>query len=194
MSEKAMRENEEIQKLISNMNLSPDSAAALNRYTTEICTKLKEKGLMQASSIRKRVTASVYLACDGKACVAIPKLIAAAHSIPTNEIGNARGILKIRRGTAHLKLDSLSHVCHVKDKNVISKAHDYVSLLDNTGVTPTAIAATALSLAGNRTLSIYPLHLQEDIIRATGLSKPTFVRLKINMEKREKELAEGALK
>jgi transcription initiation factor TFIIIB Brf1 subunit/transcription initiation factor TFIIB len=193
MSKKAMREKEETQKLISKMNLLPDSAAALNHYTTKICTKIKEKGLMRTATIRKLVTTSAYLACDGKACVATPKLKAAAHSIPVYEIGNARRILKIPRGTAHQKLDSLSRVCHVRDKNVISKAHDYVSLLNNTGSGPTGIAATALSLADNRTLSIYPLHLQEDIIRATGTSKSTLVRLKTNIERMGKELAEGTV-
>lgn len=182
-----MRDKKQIQELISKMHLLPDSEVALIGHTTEIYNKFKEKGIMRTYQLRKRIAVSAFLACDGKVCVALPKLRRAADSsISGGNIGKARRELNIPRGTAHEKLDSLCHVCHVSDEIVISRAHDYVALMDGTS-SPTMLAATALSLAHDETLSVYPLLLQENIIRATGIHASSIYTLKGHIVERRKK-------
>ena len=139
---------EELQVQIDAMSLAPSPSSALLEATLDIFHRMKQEKVMQAVPLSHRIATAAFLACDSKACIAIPKLKRAfGNNITGKNITKARKALQIAHGTAHEKLDSLCNVCEVTDLALIARAHQYVELLSATSAMPSSIAATSFYVA-----------------------------------------------
>lgn len=142
--------HEEIKETIRKMELSATAENALIRYTFEIYDKLEQGKSFVREKISNRVATSIFLACDKKACITIPKLKRVCSSgISVKRITQARKALGIPRATTYDKLDTLCDTFGVTNQKIRTKAYDYVKILDRSGgCAPTGIAAAALYMAG----------------------------------------------
>ena len=168
-----MRYTEQIRAQIDKLALAPPARLALFKATTDIFEQMEQKGELPYVSVPRRIATAAFLACDSKACIAIPKL---KHTFGTQivqkHISKVRIALNIPYGTAHEKLDSLCKVSEITNIHTILHAHHYVDLLseDSAGM-PSNIAATALYVADNL-CSSNPLS-QRDICHLTGCTEIT---------------------
>jgi len=163
---------EELRAQIDAMSLAPSASSALFEATLDIFHRMKHEKIMQAVPLSHRTATAAFLACDSKACIAIPKLKRAfGKNITGKNITKARKALQIAHGTAHEKLDSLCNVCEVTDLSLISRAHQYAELLSDTGAMPSSIASTSLYVA-DRESSTRPL-THNDIYHLTGCTEVT---------------------
>jgi hypothetical protein len=107
-----------------------------------------DKGIKDGP-IGNRISAALFLACDGNACIAIPKVRSVCGSqLKGHNIRKIRGALQIPHGTAHEKLNSLCELLKVADLDVKGKAHLYVDILESRNVMfPTHLAVAAFYLA-----------------------------------------------
>ena len=161
---------EEIAKQINKMNLALATHIALVKATSNIFNQMKQEDVIQSASISHRIATAAFLACDGNACVAIPKLKRAFGTrIASKYIVKARTALRIPHGTAHEKLDSLCDICEIMDRDTITRAHYYVELLsERSSGSPTAIAATSFYAALQQSSRVLT---QREIQHLTGCSE-----------------------
>lgn len=139
-----------IDNQIKGMRLATPAHNALTKATWDIYTQMYEKKILGRISTSYLIATAAFLACDGNACIALPKLKHAFGSrIKGGYISKSRAALQIPHGTAHKKLDSLCKVLDVSDPNIIKLAHFYSGILDGTSHMPSYIAAASLYIACN---------------------------------------------
>jgi transcription initiation factor TFIIIB Brf1 subunit/transcription initiation factor TFIIB len=140
----------EIDNQIKEMHLATPAHNGLTKATLDIFNQMAQEDVIQFASISHRIATAAFLACDGNACIAIPKLKRVFGSqIKGGYISNSREVLQIPRGTAPKKLDSLCKVLDVSDSNIIKLAHFYAGVLDGTSHAPSYIAVASLYIACN---------------------------------------------
>ena len=140
----------EIDNRIKGMHLATPAHNALAKATWDIYKQMQEKKILWRVSSSHLIATAAFLACDGNACIAIPKLKHAFGSrIKGRYISKSRAALQIPRGTAHQKLDSLCNVLDVSDPNIIKLAHFYASVLAGTSRMPSYLAGASLYIASN---------------------------------------------
>jgi transcription initiation factor TFIIIB Brf1 subunit/transcription initiation factor TFIIB len=162
---------EELQAQIELMSLAPSAHLALLEATLDIFRRMQQEDVLHSVLLSHRIATAAFLACDSKACIAIPKLKRAfAKNLTGKNIRKARAALQIPHGTAHEKLDSLCTVCECSDPVLIARAHQYVELLSETSAMPSSIAATSFYVAvyeSSMTLT------HNDIYHLTGCTEIT---------------------
>jgi len=172
-SKEKMNYNKEIQIEINRLSLAPSARLALSKATCDIFNRMKEKKVIQQVPFPRRIATAIFLACDSKACIAIPKLkLTFGTQIVQKHISKARIALNISHGTAHEKLDSLCKVSEITNTDIILRAHHYVDLLSvNSAGMPSNIAATSLYVADN--LRSSNSLSQREIRHLTGCTETT---------------------
>lgn len=180
-----MKHTEEIRAEIDKISIAPSARSALFKVTSNIFEQMQQKRLLQSVPLPRRIATAAFLACDSKACIAIPKLkLAFGDQIVQKHISKARISLKIHHGTAHEKLDSLCKVCEISDTVTISRAHQYVDFLREAG-TPSNVAVASLYVADNQTSG--SALTQREMRDLTGCTEATLRSLSMILLRRSEE-------
>lgn len=147
-----MIENAQVQirDLVTKMHLAAPAENALIKNTSKLYEELIANKVSLGLARSTHAATALFLACDGHACVALPKVkYVCGSSVSMKHISKAREILQLPHGTAHEKLNTLCSVCNISNRDFIKKAHHFVSLLDEEGsFMPTTMAAAAFWSAG----------------------------------------------
>lgn len=139
-----------IMNRIEKMHLAPRTEESLIKITKALYEEMLEKKMGYAISRNNRVSIALFLACDGHACIALPKVkTVCASGSYLKHVYEARKVLGIPHGTAHEKLDSLYKAAEIEDEAVKEKGHYYVYLFDKCpgAFFPTNVATASLFAA-----------------------------------------------
>lgn len=175
----------QIRSLVSKMNLASASELSLISETNSIYNRMLDKGIKDGP-IGNRVSTALFLACDGNACIAIPKVKSVCGSqLKGRNIRKIRAALQISHGTAHEKLSSLCERLNVADLDVKRKAHLYVDLLEDRNVMfPTHLAVVAFHLANWETETALTV---KEMSEMTGCSEQSILKnIRILIHEQEK--------
>ena len=165
--------NEEIEKRINKIPLAMPARIALIQATSDIYEQMKQEDVMQSVSIPHRIATAAFLACDGNACIALPKLKSTfGGSLKGAFIHKARTALNIPHGTARNKVDSLYNVLNIQDSRIKKLAHFYVDVLSGTAHMPSNLAVASIYLASYVIDNRNGLTLKE-LYRYTGCGEIT---------------------
>ena len=166
-----------IRRKINEMQISKNAEEKLIHYSLDLYDKIEQDKIMLGDATYQRAITSIFLACDRKACITIPKLKrVCSTALSIKKIADVREALNIPRVTAHDKLDSLCLALDIQNKEVIAKAHDYAGILEEYSYMPTNIAATTLYMASFRRQE-EPTILLKQIAEKTGIGIYTIRRL-----------------
>ena len=168
--------NEEVEVQISNrvheMGLSSLAEKALVGSTIKLYGEIGTKCIFPESneSTTRQIATALFLACDGHACISIPKVQrACGKHLQMKNIWEARKAIGQTPATAHEKLDSLCLLYHISNKAFLERAHHFITLFKGY-YRPTTMAVTAFLVALQQNQPNVPLPLKEllKLTKATG--------------------------
>jgi len=160
----------EIQSTIESMNLNYIAKKRLTDYSIKLFNRMESEKVLTSKGVQSRAFVSIFLACDQKACITIPKLRRVHGSkMPIKYIAEARTKLDISRPSIHEKVDSLCIALTVSNKHLINAAHEYAEYLitQYSDCAPTHIAALSVYSAGYRDV--------DEITAKTGLTRSSLL-------------------
>lgn len=139
----------QIRERVERLHLTSCMEESLTRITKTLYEEMRDKGIAQTISISNRISTALFLACDGHACIAIPKVkIVCGSGSYLGHINKARNSLKIPHGTAHKKFDSLCKAAGINSKEIDERGHRYIDLLNQRAAYfPTSVATVSLYAA-----------------------------------------------
>lgn len=182
----------QIRDQVTKMHLAAPAENALIESASKLYEELLENKVSLGLARSIRVATAIFLACDGNACIALPKVKHVCGSnVSMKHISKARKILQLPHGTAHEKLNSLCRVCNIYNGDFITKAHHFVSLLEEEGsLMPTTMAAAAFGSAGVA-LDYKDRLTQNEISKITGCTEMSIRKVSNTLSFDGKEIDNG---
>lgn len=177
---------------IQNMHLAPGTEESLIKITKALYEEMLEKKRWRSISRSNRVSIALFLACDGHACIALPKVkTVCGPGGYLKNVHEAREALGIPHGTAHKKLDSLYKAAGIENEAVKEKGHYYVSLFEEIpgAFFPTNVATASLYAANiiNGKPEYMTLKMLCSLTGCTEVSLTNLLKMLIREVKRMKE-------